>query len=123
MASFPSFRLHTLFCVVTCLTGMGFGQAAETRLPTGVRYTPDVFFLGVGRDELVIDAAEATQVLLIGGAPFDEQVLMWWNYVARSRPEIIEAHEQWSAGADRFGRVRSPLPRIDTAGPPWPDAS
>ena len=53
-------------------------------------------YLGVGRDELTIEAVQATQVLLIGREPFDEQLLMWWNYVARSRDEIIEAHQQWS---------------------------
>lgn len=44
---------------------------------------------------------------------------MWWTYVARNRHEIID-HEQWSSGTERIGRVASPLPRIDTAGPPWP---
>lgn len=77
-------------------------------------------YLGVGRDKLVIDAAQAVQVLLIGGIPFDEQLLMWWNYVSRSREEIIEAHEQWSHGTERFGRVDSQLPRILAAGPSWP---
>jgi hypothetical protein len=46
---------------------------------------------------------------------------MWWNYVARSRDEIILAHRDWLAGAERFGSVRSPLPRIVIDGPPWPE--
>ena len=77
-------------------------------------------YLGVGRDELVVDAVDAVRVLLIGGEPFPEQLLMWWNYVARTREEITEAHRAWSTGSGRFGHVRSPLARIDTPGPPWP---
>lgn len=77
-------------------------------------------YLGVGRDKLVIDAPQAVQVLLIGGIPFDEQLLMWWNYVPRSREEVIDAHEQWSHGTERFGRVDSPLLRILATGPSWP---
>jgi hypothetical protein len=51
-------------------------------------------------------------VVLIGGKPFAEPILMWWNFVARSRAEIDRAHAHWQAGAERFGRVDSPLPRI-----------
>jgi quercetin 2,3-dioxygenase len=58
------------------------------------------------------------RVLLIGGAPFPEQVVMWWNYVARTSEEIIDAHQAWSDGRERFGRVDSSLPRIERAGPP-----
>jgi quercetin 2,3-dioxygenase len=76
-------------------------------------------YLGVGRDELAIDADEPVRVLLIGGEPFAEQLLMWWNYVARTRDEIIDAHHQWSTGDERFGSVASPLARIDTDPPPW----
>ena len=77
-------------------------------------------YLGVDHDEVPIDAEEPTRLMLLGGAPFPEPLLMWWNYVARTREEIIAAHDDWTARAVRFGTVASPLPRIDTAGPPWP---
>lgn len=80
-------------------------------------------YLGLGRREAVLEApggGTPVRVLLIGGAPFPEQLLMWWNYVARTRDEIIEAHDDWTRGAERFGAVASPLDRIDVAGPPWP---
>jgi len=76
-------------------------------------------YLGVGRDEVPIDADEPARVLLIGGAPFDEPLLMWWNYVARTREEITAAHRAWITGAERFGTVDSSLARIVTGGPPW----
>lgn len=76
-------------------------------------------YLGVGRDELPIETSEPARVLLIGGTPFAEPLLMWWNYVARSRDEITTAHRDWIGGHERFGRVASLLPRIETSGPPW----
>jgi hypothetical protein len=76
-------------------------------------------YFGAGRDEVAVNATRPTRALLVGGAPFDEPVLMWWNFVARSRDEIIAAHDDWRAGADRFGRVDSELPRIDGEPPPW----
>ena len=64
-------------------------------------------------------AREPTRALLVGGVPFDEEVLMWWNFVARARAEIIEAHSAWIAADARFGHVDSPLPRIEVGPPPW----
>jgi redox-sensitive bicupin YhaK (pirin superfamily) len=78
-------------------------------------------YLGVDRDELAIDAPAEVRVMLIGGPPFPEPLLMWWNYVARTRNEITHAHLAWGAGTERFGTVGSALPRIDTPGPPWRD--
>ena len=76
-------------------------------------------YLGLGRDEIALTAADPTRVLLVGGVPFDEPVLMWWNFVARTANEIVTAHRDWTAGGERFGRVDSCLPRIDVAPPPW----
>ena len=76
-------------------------------------------YLGAGRDELRLAAREPTRVLLFGGVPFDEPVLMWWNYVARTREEILVAHRSWMAGDERFGHVDSSLARIEVPPPPW----
>jgi redox-sensitive bicupin YhaK (pirin superfamily) len=59
-------------------------------------------YLGVGRDELGLTVEHPARVLLVGGLPFDEQVLMWWNFVARTRDEILTAHADWAAAAERF---------------------
>jgi redox-sensitive bicupin YhaK (pirin superfamily) len=78
-------------------------------------------YLGLHRDELTLTAEEPTRALLIGGVPLGEPVLMWWNFVARSRAEIVAAHADWSGRAGRFGEVVSPLPRIEVERPPWKD--
>jgi redox-sensitive bicupin YhaK (pirin superfamily) len=79
-----------------------------TDVPTG-----HLAYLGVGRDELDLVVEDHARALLIGGEPFGEDLVMWWNYVARSRDEVAEAHRQWRARDPRFGEVASPLPRID----------
>ncbi len=76
-------------------------------------------YLGVGRDEITLTAAEPTRAFLVGGVPFDEPVLMWWNYVARTRDEITSAHRDWSERAERFGHVDSRLQRYEIGPPPW----
>ena len=78
-------------------------------------------YLGVGRDEVPIEAGEPSRALLIGGTPFPESLLMWWNYVARTRDEVTRAHRDWVEGQARFGHVASSLARLVTEGPPWPD--
>jgi redox-sensitive bicupin YhaK (pirin superfamily) len=62
-------------------------------------------FLAAGADELVLAADGGARVLLIGGAPFGETVLMWWNFVGRTSEELIAAREDWQARR-RFGDVR-----------------
>jgi redox-sensitive bicupin YhaK (pirin superfamily) len=73
----------------------------------------------MGRDEITVSTDVPTRALLVGGVPFDEPVLMWWNFVARTRAEITAAHHDWSTRAARFGQVNSLLPRYDVGPPPW----
>ena len=87
----------------------------------GATITPGhLAYLGRGRDELgLVAAGRPAHALLIGGVPLEEPPLMWWNYVARTRDEIVQAHEQWTARDPRFGAVDSRLEPIDVAPPPW----
>lgn len=73
--------------------------------------------LPAGADVLQLELAAATCAVLIGGAPFDEAPLMWWNFVARRNDEIAAAREDWQAHR-RFGDVpddglRIPSPPFD----------
>ena len=63
---------------------------------------------------------DAARVLLLGGTPFDAEILMWWNFVARTRDEVAEARAAWQDDdRDWFGPVTSLLDRIDAPGLPW----
>jgi quercetin 2,3-dioxygenase len=84
----------------------------------GVPVAPGgVAYLGEGRDELLLGGRG--RALLLGGTPFPEPILMWWNFVARTTDEMDEAYRQWQADGDRFGEVHSPLDRIDAPPPTW----
>ena len=76
-------------------------------------------YVAVGRSELRLVAGEPTRLMLLGGEPFEAEVAMWWNYVARDRDEIAQANVDWAEGHDRFGETASNLPRIPAPTPPW----
>lgn len=50
------------------------------------------------------------RVLLLGGRPFTEELVMWWNFVGRSHDDIVTYRRQWQdakdSDEDRFGAVR-----------------
>jgi redox-sensitive bicupin YhaK (pirin superfamily) len=64
-----------------------------------------MLYLGTGRRSLRVRAAQAGRLLLLGGEPFDERIVMWWNFVGRSGEEIADYAEQWNAEDERFGAV------------------
>jgi quercetin 2,3-dioxygenase len=78
-------------------------------------------YLGTGRQELGIRATDAARVLLVGGQPFGEDIVMWWNFVGRSREEVVAARVDWEDHGERFADVRTPLARIPAPATPWPE--
>ncbi|MGW1011390.1 pirin family protein [Streptomyces termitum] len=60
------------------------------------------------------------RAVLLGGPPFGEEIVMWWNFIARTDVEIRQAREDWAAASDRFGAVtgypgdRLPAPELPT---------
>jgi len=63
----------------------------------------------VGLDTLRIEAGDQpVRAVLIGGEPFGESIVMWWNFVGRSHDEVVAFRQQWQteviAGADPAGR-------------------
>jgi len=63
-----------------------------------------LYYAGSTRSDLSISSQEGCRLLLIGGPPFPEKILMWWNFVARTEEEIAQARTDWEAG-QRFGTV------------------
>lgn len=69
--------------------------------------------LGRRRSSLNIRGEDGARVMLLGGAPLDEPVAMWWNFVFRTADEAAEAARGWNAHSPRFGTVEgSPSPWI-----------
>jgi redox-sensitive bicupin YhaK (pirin superfamily) len=76
-------------------------------------------YLAPGNDQIDFDSLEPSRVIVLGGVPFENNIEMWWNFVARSRNEIDEAFTSWRDDDGRFGTVTSTLGRIDTPAPFW----
>ncbi|MEO8001297.1 MAG: pirin-like C-terminal cupin domain-containing protein, partial [Arenimonas sp.] len=77
-----------------------------------------LLYLGLGRHSVSLKSDHAAQSLLIGGEPFNENILMFWNFVARTPEEIIKATDDWNQH-QHFSEVKnSPLKRLIA-----PDAS
>jgi quercetin 2,3-dioxygenase len=55
--------------------------------------------------ELANLTAAPARVLLLGGAPFEEDIVMWWNFVGRSHEEIVAFRTAWQDQLDQFGSV------------------
>jgi redox-sensitive bicupin YhaK (pirin superfamily) len=77
------------------------GDCALGNQPLGERV---LYYLGTTRSEAGFSSREGGRLLLIGGLPFPETILMWWNFVARTPEEITQARADWE-GRRRFGEV------------------
>ncbi len=73
-----------------------------TRLqPAELGYLPP----GSATMELANLTGDPARILLLGGAPFEEDIVMWWNFVGRSHEEIVVFRAAWEGELDQFGRV------------------
>ncbi len=56
----------------------------------------DLAFVPPGGDELVLVAGdEGARLLVLGGPPFGESIVMWWNFVGRTHEEVVEYRAAW----------------------------
>ncbi|WP_188194791.1 pirin family protein [Nonomuraea sp. SYSU D8015] len=55
--------------------------------------------------ELTNTSDGPARALLLGGTPFEEEIVMWWNFIGRTHEDIVRAREDWEASSDRFGVV------------------
>lgn len=62
-----------------------------------------LLYLGTGRTELRLTGAG--RAFLLGGEPFPDELVMWWNFVGRGHAEIAAARAAWQAADPRFGEV------------------
>lgn len=65
----------------------------------------EMLYLGDSRDAVEVMSEEGALLFLLGGEPFDEDLVMWWNFAGRSHEEIAQARDAWEAGSARFGHV------------------
>jgi redox-sensitive bicupin YhaK (pirin superfamily) len=99
----------------------------------------DLGYLPPGAEQLRLTnpTARPARVMVLGGEPFPEPIVMWWNFLGRTHEEIAGFRDEWEAGSERFGTVRGytgdvqrlPAPSLPTVhlrpriNPPAGDAS
>ncbi len=48
-----------------------------------------------GRSVITLTAQDEARLLLLGGPPFGESIVMWWNFIGRSHDEIAAYRQEW----------------------------
>ena len=88
-----------------------------TAVPPG-----ELGYVAPGVDTLTVSnrSDRPARTILLGGPPFEEEIVMWWNFVVRDHEEILRARQDWEAASDRFGSVEGYHGRRLPA-PPVPD--
>ncbi|MCN9241070.1 pirin family protein [Streptomyces sp. RY43-2] len=70
---------------------------------------------------LTNESDDVARTVLLGGTPFGEEIVMWWNFIGRSHEDIARARDDWQNSSDRFGAVegyegdRLPAPALPNA--------
>ncbi|WP_405749273.1 pirin family protein [Streptomyces sp. NBC_00012] len=80
-------------------------------------------YVGPGAHTLTLTntSEDTARLLLLGGTPFEEEIVMWWNFIGRSHEDIVRAREDWERTSERFGAVdgypgdRLPAPTLPNA--------
>ncbi|AOT57287.1 MULTISPECIES: pirin family protein [Streptomyces] len=83
-------------------------DAGDVRLDGTPLRPAELGYAAPGRTTLTLanDGTGPARLVLLGGPPFGEEIVMWWNFVGRSHQDIVEAREDWANASDRFGAVR-----------------
>jgi redox-sensitive bicupin YhaK (pirin superfamily) len=85
----------------------GVHVGGEGVTPAGVAAAELAYLApGPARLDLTNDADVPARLVLLGGTPFGEQIVMWWNFVGRTHDEIVAFRADWEDDPEgRFGHV------------------
>ena len=91
------------------LTVQGEVRVDDAALPAN-----EMVYLGGSRDGLTLsvpEAGEESVVMLLGGEPFEEEIVMWWNFIGRSHDEVVAQRDEWNGDGvswtpPRYGEVK-----------------
>ena len=74
-------------------------------------------YVETGHTSLTITVGdEPARLLLLGGTPFEEELVMWWNFIGRSHDEIVAMREQWQHDVVLEGNLEGIFGHVDHAG-------
>ncbi|MFD3587845.1 pirin family protein [Streptomyces sp. NPDC058683] len=98
-------------------------DSGDVRLVDTVIRPAELGYVPCGADTLTLvnESDGPARTILLGGPPFEEEIVMWWNFIGRSHDDIVRARADWEASSDRFGTVdgypgrRLPAPALPNA--------
>ena len=74
-------------------------------------------YLAPGRHEVVLTTTGRARLVLVGGRPSTEEIVMWWNFVGRSHDEVVAARADWQRQIGRADRdTLETLDALETLG-------
>jgi quercetin 2,3-dioxygenase len=60
-------------------------------------------FVPLGEESVSLETEGGATLMLLGGEPLGEKILMWWNFIGRTHEDITAARHEWNARGARFG--------------------
>lgn len=91
-----------------------FVVAGQIRSGTTTVGVDQLRYLGPGRSTLGLTADRQARVIILGGEPFDSEIVMWWKFVGRSHSEIVALRQDREP---RFPPVVEPGEKVMEAPP------
>lgn len=65
----------------------------------------ELVYLCPGRDRVTLSCHDEARLIVLGGPPFEEEIVMWWNFVGRTHEEIVAFRDQWQAQLHHDGEL------------------
>ena len=86
-------------------------MSGEVRVEGEILPSENLIYLPAGTKSVNLECSPGSRLIIIGGEPMDEAILLWWNFVARTTEEMKEAQTQWEAEAASADDIINGQPR------------
>ena len=67
-------------------------KAGDERIPL-----KNLYYSSPGKSSLNLSSENGARIIFLGGLPFPEEIVMWWNFIGRSHEEIEEMRDKWNS--------------------------
>ncbi|HHX8749213.1 TPA: pirin-like C-terminal cupin domain-containing protein [Morganella morganii] len=69
----------------------------------------ELVYIGGGLSSVTLILMKGSRLLLLGGTPVQERIMMWWNFVGYDTQTLQQAVSDWNRGDVRFGVIENEL--------------
>lgn len=116
-------RMTVALCVDTDFEHGVLVDSGDVSVDDTLLHRAELGYVPPGAEALTLmnESEAPARVILLGGTPFEEEIVMWWNFIGRTHEDIVKAREDWQSSSDRFGTIegfpggRLPAPALPNA--------